>query len=161
MGAKSYYFEDNQIKPMGDIPEEPSSNGNSEVQNDLLKDTTILVIDDNPINLTVANKTLAKFGAKTVKALSGVEGIKAFQKQPVQLILMDLHMPFMDGFETTQKLKAVEEFSTRPAPILAYTTYAFEDVKDQIEAYGLDGYIGKPFTQHQVLERIIEAVKPK
>ena len=69
MGAKSYYFEDNQIKPMGDIPEEPSSNGNSEVQNDLLKDTTILVIDDNPINLTVANKTLAKFGAKTVKAL--------------------------------------------------------------------------------------------
>ena len=92
MGAKSYYFEDNQIKPMGDIPEEPSTNGNSEVQNDLLKDTTILVIDDNPINLTVANKTLAKFGARTVKALSGVEGIKAFQKQPVQLILMDLPM---------------------------------------------------------------------
>lgn len=161
MGAKSYYFEDNQIKPMGDIPEEPSTNGNSDIQNDLLKDVTILVIDDNPINLTVAHKTLAKFGATTVKALSGMEGIKAFQKNSVQLILMDLHMPFMDGFEATQKLKAVQEFKDRPAPILAYTTYAFEDVKEQIEAYGLDGYIGKPFTQHQVLERIIEAVKPK
>ena len=147
---------------MGDIPEESSAEGRFEdIQNDLLKDSTILIIDDNPINLTVAHKTLAKFGAKTVKALSGVEGIKAFQKNSVQLILMDLHMPFMDGFETTQKLKAVKEFGERPAPILAYTTYAFEDVKDQIETYGLDGYIGKPFTQHQVLERIIEAVKPK
>lgn len=162
MGAKSYYFEDNQIKPMGEIPEEPKSDGRFEnVQNDLLKDTTILVIDDNPINLTVANKTLAKFGAKTLKALSGVEGIKAFQNNSVQLVLMDLHMPFMDGFEATQKMKAIKEFKERPAPILAYTTYAFEDVEEQIKNYGLDGYIGKPFTQHQVLERIIEAVKPK
>jgi two-component system cell cycle response regulator DivK len=162
MGAKSYYFEDNQIKPIGDIPEEPSSSGLFEkIQNDLLKDITILVVDDNPINLTVAHKTLAKFGAKTVKALSGAEGIKVFKKQTINLVLMDLHMPFMDGFETAQKLKATQEFQDRPAPILAYTTYAFEDVKDQIESAGLDGYIGKPFTQYQVLERIIEAVKPQ
>lgn len=162
MGAKSYYFEDNQIKPMGDIPDERASKAKADgIQNDLLKDTNILVIDDNPINLTVAHKTLAKFGAKTLKALSGVEGIKLFKKQSVHLILMDLHMPFMDGFEAAQKLKAVDEFKERPAPILAYTTYAFEDVKDQIASYGLDGYIGKPFTQHQVLEKIIEAVKPK
>ena len=162
MGVKSYYFENNEIKPMDDILTEGTALARpDDTHVDLLKDVKVLVIDDNFINLTVAKKTLAKFGAETITALNGAEGIEAFKANDVQLILMDLHMPFMDGFETTLKLKTLPEFEERPTFIMAYTTYAYDDVKDQIEKNGLDGYIGKPFTQYQVLERIIEVIKPE
>ena len=154
MGAKSYYFEDNQIKPMGDIPEESSADGRFEdIQNDLLKDSTILIIDDNPINLTVAHKTLAKFGAKTVKALSGVEGIKAFQKNSVQLILMDLHMPFMDGFETTERIR--EEASlNKETQIVAMTAQRASDVFDRVEASAMTETISKPFEPQELYQKL-------
>ncbi|WP_452609223.1 response regulator [Roseivirga echinicomitans] len=124
----------------------------------LLEGINILVVDDNPINLTVADKTLAKFGGTSFKCLSAEESLVVFQSNSIQLILMDLHMPGVDGFAATKLIRETEAYKNNPIPILAYTTYSYNEVKDEIEDCGMSGYIGKPFTHIQVLDTILEAV---
>jgi len=156
MAAKSYYFENNQIKEFDDLIE-------NQVQKPpvphpyckVLEGINILVVDDNAINLIVADKTLKRFGATTFKALTGALGIACFDKENIDLILMDLQMPLMNGFETCLKLKAGFRYSERPAPVIAYTTFAFEEVKERLIKHKMDGYIGKPFTQSQVMSSLI------
>ena len=156
MGAKSYFLLDNEILSTDEIY---SPQGTSVSENRaILEGKLILIIDDSPINLSVAEKTLSKFGAQCLKAFSAKEGILSYIENDVDLILMDLHMPMIDGFEATSMLKDTSKFKTCAVPILAYTTYAYNEVKEAIEKYGLDGYIGKPFTQTQVLDTILSAL---
>lgn len=149
---------DDKIHLMEDsFSNEPSFIVNQSDQK-LLDGINILVVDDNPINLTVADKTLAKFGGTSFKCLSAEDSVLAFKSKPIHLILMDLHMPGINGFEATKLIRETEEFKNNPIPILAYTTYSYNDVKAEIEACGMSGYIGKPFTHIQVIDTILEAV---
>lgn len=156
MGARSYFLLDNEILSTDDIY---SSDNTSISENKaILEGKSILIIDDSPINLSVAEKTLSKFGAQCIKAFSAKEGILSYVENNVDLILMDLHMPMIDGFEATSMLRGTSKFRNTETPILAYTTYAYSEVKEAILKYGLDGYIGKPFTQTQVLDTILSTL---
>ena len=156
MGARSYFLLDNEILSTDEIyNNRQRSNDDDKL---ILADKSILIIDDNPINLSVAEKTLSKFGANAHKSFSAKEGIQSFISNSVDLILMDLHMPMIDGFEATSMIRATETFKNNPVPILAYTTYALNEVSEAISRYKLDGYIGKPFTQTQVLETILSVL---
>ncbi|MFY0591644.1 response regulator [Roseivirga sp.] len=160
MGAKSYFLVDNKIQPMDEEFNEEVSKVET-VANQVLEGISILIIDDNPINLIVAEKTLRKFGAKSIKALSAKEGIQKYNASQPSLILMDLHMPGIDGFQGTALVRETEKFQKNSIPILAYTTYAYDEVKAKIEEHNLDGYIGKPFTQGQVFETIMSVLSIK
>jgi len=156
MGARSYFLLDDEI-----LSTDEFSTGIQASENEdklILAGMSILVIDDHPINLSVAEKTLSKFGAQALKSFSAKDGLHTFNNNKVDLILMDLHMPVIDGFEATQLIKASNAFKKRPVPILAYTTFAYSEVSEALNKYGLDGYIGKPFTQTQVLETILSVV---
>ncbi len=155
MGAKSYFLLDDKILPM-DAEEQVKATAQEVAEGDILAGKKILVIDDNPINLIVAEKTLKKFGGKSIKALSAKEGIQKFIANSVDIVLMDLHMPSIDGFEATAMLRETKKFKSDPIKILAYTTYSHDEVKDKMTEFKMDGYIGKPFTQDQVLETIIK-----
>ena len=159
MGAKSYYFENNQIKSFED-PIEDSSPKNTlkHPYNKVLEGVNILIVDDNPINLIVAEKTLKRFGASTFKALSGELGIECFEKEEIDLVLMDIQMPMVDGFESCKRLKATKKYSEAQTPVIAYTTFAFEEVQDRIKDANMDGYIGKPFTQAHVISSLLNIV---
>ncbi len=159
MGARSYFLLNDEITSTDEVFVDKSQevSGNA----DLLKGVKILVIDDNPINLSVAEKTLSKFGAVSYKSYSAKDGIKQFVSNQVDIVLMDLHMPLIDGFEATKLIKQTKEFQNNPIPILAYTTYSYSEVKEAIKKYGLDGYIGKPFTQAHVVETIIASIQKK
>ena len=159
MGARSYFLLNDEITSTEEV--EVNKVEDTAGNTGLLKDIKILVIDDNPINLSVAEKTLSKFGAVSYKSYSAKDGIKQFVSNNVDIVLMDLHMPLIDGFEATKLLKQTKEFQNRPIPILAYTTYSYNEVKDAIEKYGLDGYIGKPFTQAHVVETIMTSLQKK
>lgn len=156
MGARSYFLLDNEILSTDEIYSQRQGAVNDDQF--ILAEKTILVVDDNPINLSVAEKTLSKFGAHALKAFSAKEGLQAFHANPVDVVLMDLHMPLIDGFEATKMIREKQAFQDRPVPILAYTTYSYDEVSDAIKKYQLDGYIGKPFTQTQVLETILSAI---
>ncbi|WP_339607102.1 response regulator [uncultured Roseivirga sp.] len=154
----SYYLIDDKIHLMEDSFSNEPSFAVNQSDRKLLEDINILVVDDNPINLTVADKTLAKFGGTSFKCLSAEESLTVFKSTPIQLILMDLHMPGIDGFAATKLIRETEEYKNNPVPILAYTTYSYNDVKAEIEDCGMSGYIGKPFTHIQVIDTILEVV---
>lgn len=156
MGARSYFLLDNEILSTDEIYGQRQSAVNDDRL--ILANKTILVIDDNPINLSVAEKTLCKFGASALKAFSAKEGLQTFHAHQVDVVLMDLHMPLIDGFEATKMIRDSQNFRDRPVPILAYTTYSYDEVSEAIKKYQLDGYIGKPFTQTQVLETILSVI---
>ncbi len=159
MGAKSYYLENDEIKAFEDPSEdiEPKKPIDSPYKR-VFEGVNILVVDDNPINLIVAEKTLKRFGATVLRALSGELGIECFENEHVDLILMDLQMPGMDGFESCKKLKKTKRYAENRIPVIAYTTFTLEEVKSGIESSGMDGYIGKPFTQAQVVSSLISIV---
>lgn len=159
MGVRSYYLIDNKIQSLEET--EVGAFAIKSKTATILEDQNVLIIDDSPINLIVAEKTLSKFGATCFRAISAKEGLRVFGEQRVDLVLMDLHMPVIDGFKGTDLIRETEKFQSNPIPILAYTTFSYDEVMDGIKKHKLDGYIGKPFTQAQVIGSIYEVLSLK
>lgn len=160
MGMRSYYLIDNKIQSL-----EETESGQIEKKKtktaSVLTEQNVLIVDDSPINLIVAEKTLSKFGANCFRAISAKEGLKVFNQNRIDLILMDLHMPVIDGFKGTDLIRETEKFQSNPIPIMAYTTFSYDEVMEGIKKHQLDGYIGKPFTQAQVIGSIFEVLSLK
>lgn len=116
------------------------------------KSKTILIIDDSPINLAVGINHLEEYGFRVVIAQTGLEGIKRAQFVKPDLILLDVVMPEMNGFETCKRLKTIDSLSDIPVIFMS----ALETIEDKIigfESGGID-YITKPFQINEVLARI-------
>jgi CheY-like chemotaxis protein len=104
--------------------------------------TRVLVVDDQPLNLKLAQRVLEIEGYDVLAAASAEEAERAVEEFSPRLIVMDLHMPGMDGLELTRRLKA--DPSTRDVVIVACTAAAMKrDQDDALEA-GCDGYVSKP-----------------
>ncbi len=101
----------------------------------------VLVVDDNAVNILFATNLLKKIGLQYDQAENGCEAVERFNSEHYDLILMDLKMPLMDGFEATQIIRA--QGSTIPA--IALTASAFTDERDKALASGFSGYLAKPF----------------
>ena len=113
---------------------------------------TILVIDDNPANLSVMTDYLAGHGFQIIVARQGEAGLRLAQQNRPDLILLDVLLPGIDGFETCRRLKADERM--REIPVIFMTVAAkTEDKVRGFEAGGVD-YITKPFQQEEVLARV-------
>jgi PleD family two-component response regulator len=112
----------------------------------------ILIVDDTPENLTVLRKMLAEQGYLVRPALSGEIALKAVQADPPDLILLDIIMPRMDGYEVCRKLKADEK--VRHIPIIFIS--ALNELEDKVKAFSEGGvdYITKPFQTEEVLARV-------
>jgi two-component system sensor histidine kinase/response regulator len=108
----------------------------------------ILVVDDKDENLKVAIDLLKVVGFETCEAINGVEAIEKFEEWNPHLILMDMRMPVMDGYEATHRIKSTEK--GKLTPIVALTASAFEDERKKIESLGMQGYIRKPFRENEL-----------
>lgn len=117
-----------------------------------LLETNILVVDDTPSNLRVLATMLTKRGYNVRKALSGEMALTACKNLLPDLILLDIMMPDMDGYEVCQRLKADEETSKIPVIFLS----ALNDVVDKVKAFSVGGadFITKPFQFEEVLARV-------
>jgi len=102
----------------------------------------ILIVDDNPANLKLARVLLTGEGYEIRTAADAEEALSVLETFRPRLILMDLQMPGMDGFELTRRLKA--EPATRGIRILALTAYAMKGDEEKALAAGCDGYVAKP-----------------
>jgi CheY-like chemotaxis protein len=103
---------------------------------------SILVVDDNPINLKLLRVLLCGEGYDVQTAIDAEEAASMLQVLRPQLILMDLQLPGMDGYELTRRLKA--DMQTRGIVILAVTSYAMKGDEQRALDAGCDGYISKP-----------------
>jgi PAS domain S-box-containing protein len=117
-----------------------------------LKQAKVLMVDDTPANIDVLRKVLAKEGYQLFFANSGEKALKIANRALPDLILLDVMMPGMDGYETCRRLKEIEE--TQHIPIIFIT--AKNQVEDVIEAFQLGAvdYINKPFRQEEVCMRV-------
>jgi two-component system, cell cycle response regulator DivK len=114
----------------------------------------ILVVDDNPQNLKLARVILTTEGYQVRTAIDAEDALNILESFQPELILMDLQLPRMDGFELTRRLKADARF--RHIIILALTAYAMKGDQERALAAGCDGYMAKP-VDTDALPRMVAA----
>ena len=112
----------------------------------------ILIIDDNPMNLLLTSKILEGFGYESSTAESGIEGIRLIEKCKPALILLDISMPEMDGYEVCEKIKQNEKWKEIPIIFLTANNQT-EDLVKGFEKGGVD-YITKPFKSEELSIRV-------
>ena len=151
------------LDPAAGSPDVPAPDTEREAAlNKNYEGVTLLVVDDSEMNLMVAEKILGKYGFNILCATSGVEAfqqIMGSEPGDIDLILMDVMMPVMDGLETTQRIRAIEDPELSRIPIIAMTANAFEsDVKKALDA-GMDDYIAKPYKPEDIVPVINNNLK--
>jgi len=125
-------------------------------QSDGRKTLDILLVDDNRVNQKVATRLLEKRGHHVVLAGNGNEALAALTQHSFDLVLMDVHMPSMDGFEATLAIREHEKTTGLHQSIVAMTALAMKGDRERCMAAGMDGYISKPIDLQQ-LDDVLDA----
>ncbi|MGE5472038.1 MAG: ATP-binding protein [Bacteroidota bacterium] len=132
-----------------------------ELPADCLAGRRILLVEDTPVNQMLGSKLLGKFGADVTIAEDGLKALAAVEAGNFDVVLMDLHMPRMDGITATRQLRAREIEQDLPhLPIIALTANAMTTDRDQCRAAGMDDFIAKPFRIEDMLEVIRRHLGP-
>jgi PAS domain S-box-containing protein len=124
-----------------------------------LEGKRILVAEDNKINFFVANKFLTGWGVSVTHAENGQLALDFLEKNEYDLILMDLHMPIMDGIEATRIIRSMEDNKLNSIPIVALTAAIMSENHDKIEELKINDYVLKPFKPHDLFDRIRKHIR--
>ncbi len=116
------------------------------------KHLRILLAEDNLINRELAVRTLSKRGHTVTVAVNGKLAVEAFEKQTFDIVLMDVQMPEMDGFEATAAIRQMEKSTGNHIPIIALTAHAMKGDRERCLAAGMDAYISKPVHIEELLQ---------
>ena len=135
---------------------------NNIIKNDQrLSDIKVMVVDDNQYNREIACELLQENGAHIIECASGSEAVDyiKYRKGIVDIILMDVCMPDMDGFEATRLIRQLEKDRWQDIPIVAMTANAFDEDRKKALEHGMNGHIAKPFDIDTFAETVLEYVK--
>ncbi len=143
------------------ISEQENSTDTTQLQDSYtgLEGKRILVAEDNKINFFVANKFLVSWGIIVSHVENGQLALEKLQTEDYDLILMDLHMPIMDGIEATKIIRKSENPRIKDIPIVALTAAIMSESHDKIEDLNINDYVLKPFKPHDLFERILKHVR--
>lgn len=114
----------------------------------------ILVVEDQPDNRRILRDLLSSVGFQTIEAEDGEAGVEAAARERPDLILMDIQLPVLDGYEATRRIKADPEL--RAIPIIVVTSYALGGDEAKARAAGCDAYVTKPYSPRQLLATVRE-----
>jgi CheY-like chemotaxis protein len=114
----------------------------------------ILLAEDNLVNRTVAVRLLEKQGHSVEVAGNGREALARLSTESFDLVLMDVQMPVMDGFEATAAIRETEKTTGEHIPIIAMTAHSLKGDCERCIAAGMDGYISKPIHVGELLTEI-------
>ncbi len=114
----------------------------------------ILVIEDHEDNRRIMNDTLSAAGFEVIEAVTGDAGVAMAESECPDLILMDIQLPGIDGYEATRLIKAKPEL--RHIPIIAVTSYALSGDDVKAKEAGCDAYLAKPFRPRELLAKVRE-----
>ncbi len=112
----------------------------------------ILIVEDTEDNRQILRDLLTNAGFDIVEAHDGQAAVEAASEHHPDLILMDIQLPVMNGYEAIRRIKA--DTTLQPIPIIAVTSYALSEDKEKARAAGCDGYVAKPFSPRQLLATI-------
>ena len=114
----------------------------------------ILVVEDQEDNRQILRDLLSSVGYEMMEAWDGEAGVAAAKEQRPDLILMDIQLPLMDGYEATRRIKADPEL--KKIPVIVVTSYALSGDDIKAHAAGCDAYVTKPYSPRQLLAKIKE-----
>jgi two-component system sensor histidine kinase/response regulator len=120
----------------------------------------VLVAEDNVVNRQLIIRLLEKHSYVPVVVTNGREAIAALEKEAVDLVLMDVQMPEMDGFEATAEIRRRERVTGAHVPIIAMTAHAMKGDRERCLAAGMDSYLTKPVQVYELLECLREQLGP-
>jgi signal transduction histidine kinase/ActR/RegA family two-component response regulator len=126
--------------------------GSDTAAKEIAPNLRVLVVDDNRVNLVVAQAMLKKLGHSAVLASSGAEALQIISTSKFDLILMDVEMPDMDGTETTRRVRKLGEMEQ--LPIIAVTAHALPEYREHCQSAGMTGFMTKPFTSEHLRNAI-------
>jgi two-component system cell cycle response regulator DivK len=109
----------------------------------------ILVVEDQEDNRAILRDLLTNVGFEILEAVNGEEGVRMAEAHRPDLILMDIQLPLIDGYEATRRIKAQE--ALRAIPIIAVTSYALSGDEGKARSAGCDAYVTKPFSPFDLL----------
>ncbi len=148
------------VAPVSAEPTEVASNDRPETAPSISEErpVRVLLAEDNIVNQRLAVRILEKRGHSAVVACNGKEAVALLEREPFDLVLMDLEMPEMSGFEATAAIRASERETGRHIPILALTAHAMKGDRERCLAAGMDGYVAKPIQARELYQAIAELV---
>ena len=114
----------------------------------------ILVVEDQLDNRLILRDCLGNAGYELLEAENGAEALTVVARQRPDLILMDIQLPIMDGYEATRRLKA--DPATKSIPIIVVTSYALSGDEAKAREAGCDAYVSKPYSPRQLLGKVRE-----
>lgn len=114
----------------------------------------ILVVEDNPLNLKLVRDVLTAFGYEVVEAQSGEEGVALAGSCDPHLVLMDLQLPGIDGYEALRLLR--QDPRLGDVPVVAVTAFAMPEDRERTALAGFDGYLGKPISVRALPDQVAE-----
>jgi len=155
--GSNFYFTQTFEKSLQNQIQEKSEMTLKTEDHNLLSGITILLVEDNPINVLVAQKFLERWGAKIITATNGLEAFNMVDPEKHDLVLIDLHMPVMDGYESSRKMreKGVN------LPIIALTANLPSEIENEIKLSGINDVIVKPFLPDELCKKILLFVSRK
>jgi two-component system cell cycle response regulator DivK len=112
----------------------------------------ILVVEDQEDNRRIVRDLLTSVGFELVEATTGEEGVQQAKLHSPDLILMDIQMPVLDGYEATRQIKSMPEL--QHIPIIVVTSYAMSGDEAKAQSAGADAYVAKPFSPRELLSKI-------
>ena len=118
----------------------------------------ILVVDDQEDNRRILHDLLTASGFEVIEAKTGEEGVALAEAQTPSLILMDIQLPGIDGYEATRQIKAKP--ALRATPLIVVTSYALSGDDAKAFAAGADAYVSKPFSPRALLAKVRELLGP-
>jgi CheY-like chemotaxis protein len=125
----------------GAVPPAPTFTATPEKE-ESLAGARVLLVEDNAVNQHIGRTLLGKLGLEVTVAANGQEALDLVEQQSFNLVLMDIHMPVMDGIEATHHLR--ERYSATELPIVAMTADAFAEDRERCIAAGMNDHIAKP-----------------
>jgi two-component system cell cycle response regulator DivK len=120
---------------------------------------TILYIEDNPDNMLLVRRVLESRGYTLLSAVNGLDGVQIAETQEVDLILVDINLPDIDGYEVTRRLRSSSKTALAYTPIIAITANALKGDADKALSAGCDVYMSKPINIRELGARV-EAFVP-
>ncbi len=121
-------------------------------------DKTVLVVEDNDLNMKLFHDVLQAHGYNVLQAKDGMEGWRMAREHRPDLILMDIQLPEVSGLEVTKWLK--DDESLKSIPVIAITAFAMDGDEEKIRADGCDAYIAKPISVSNLLQTVERFAKP-
>jgi signal transduction histidine kinase/CheY-like chemotaxis protein len=119
-----------------------------------LESLNILIAEDNPVNALLLVKLLSKWNIKAIVTNNGQEAVDKLLSNTFDVVLMDLHMPVMDGYQATLAIRSLNEPAKALVPIIALTASVSHNIHDKIKEAGMNDYLSKPFQPASLYEKL-------